>query len=55
MIGDRKHDVEGGNTVGMETLGVLYGYGSLEELTQEGAVDTAATPSDVVTKIMRLE
>ena len=55
MIGDRKHDVEGGNTVGMETLGVLYGYGSLEELTREGAVDTAATPSDVVTKIMRLE
>lgn len=55
MIGDRKHDVEGGNTVGMETLGVLYGYGSPEELTEEGAAGLAETPADVITKILCLE
>ena len=52
MIGDRRHDVEGGNEVGMETLGVLYGYGSREELISAGAVDTAKTPSEVVSKIL---
>lgn len=52
MIGDRKHDVEGGNEVGMETLGVLYGYGSREELMSAGAFDTAQTPSEVVSKIL---
>lgn len=52
MIGDRKHDVEGGNELGMETLGVLYGYGSREELMFAGAIDTAKTPLDVVSKIL---
>lgn len=52
MVGDRKHDVEGGNELGMETLGVLYGYGSYEELMSAGAVDTARTPDEVVLKIL---
>lgn len=55
MIGDRLHDVEGANELGMETLGVLYGYGSYEELMNAGAVDTAETPADVVAKILRVE
>ena len=55
MIGDRLHDVEGASELGMETLGVLYGYGSREELMNAGAIDMAATPSDVVTKILRFE
>ena len=52
MIGDRKHDVEGGNELGMETLGVLYGYGSQEELISAGAIDTAKTPDEVVSKVL---
>ncbi|WLR57752.1 HAD family hydrolase [Mesobacillus subterraneus] len=32
MIGDRKHDIVGANHNGIDSIGVLYGYGSLEEL-----------------------
>lgn len=37
MIGDRKHDIEGAAACGVESVGVLYGYGSREELTAAGA------------------
>ena len=37
MIGDRKHDMEGAAACGVESVGVLYGYGSREELTAAGA------------------
>lgn len=37
MIGDRKFDVAGAHEVGMECIGVLYGYGSREELISAGA------------------
>jgi phosphoglycolate phosphatase len=33
MIGDRKHDIIGGKNNSMKTIGVTYGYGSLEELS----------------------
>jgi len=32
MIGDRKHDMIGAKNNSMKTIGVTYGYGSLEEL-----------------------
>lgn len=32
MIGDRHHDIEGARKMGLESVGVLYGYGSMEEL-----------------------
>ncbi|MDE7253187.1 MAG: HAD hydrolase-like protein [Acetatifactor sp.] len=32
MIGDRKFDVEGARVLGVESVGVTYGYGSMEEL-----------------------
>jgi phosphoglycolate phosphatase len=37
MIGDTKYDILGARALGMESIGVLYGYGSLEELTAAGA------------------
>ena len=37
MIGDRKYDVEAGRKFGFSTVGVLYGYGSREELEAAGA------------------
>lgn len=37
MIGDRKHDVLGAKEVGMEAIGVLYGYGDRQELEGAGA------------------
>ena len=44
MVGDRKHDVIGARENGIPCIGVLYGYGSREELTEAGA---AALVADV--------
>lgn len=51
MIGDREHDVLGGQAHGLNTVGVLFGYGSREELERAGATYIAATPADI-TKII---
>lgn len=37
MIGDRKHDIEGAKNNGIDSIGVLFGYGDREELEQAGA------------------
>lgn len=37
MIGDRKFDVEGAKALGIESVGVTYGYGSMEELKEAKA------------------
>lgn len=37
MIGDRKHDALGAGKVGIDSIGVLFGYGSSEELKEAGA------------------
>ena len=42
MVGDRKHDVLGARENGLPCIGVLYGYGSREELTAAGAAALAA-------------
>ena len=47
MVGDRSHDCLGAAHFGMDCIGVLYGYGSREELTDAGAKYIAETPKDV--------
>lgn len=37
MIGDRSHDVRGARANGLRSIGVLWGYGSHDELTEAGA------------------
>lgn len=37
MIGDRKHDILGAKKNGIKSCGVLFGYGSKEELENSGA------------------
>lgn len=37
MVGDREHDIVGARQAGVESVGVLYGYGSYEELSASGA------------------
>ena len=48
MVGDRCHDVKGAALFGIQTIGVLYGYGSKEELLQAGAIALAETPADLL-------
>jgi phosphoglycolate phosphatase len=47
MVGDREFDVKGGRAAGVHTVGVSYGYGSLEELTRAGAEAIADSPAAV--------
>ena len=41
MIGDREHDVNAATRNGMRTVGVTWGYGSIDELTAAGAARSA--------------
>ncbi len=47
MVGDRRYDVAGGKHVGFDTVGVLYGYGSEDELIGAGCDFTADSPYDL--------
>ncbi len=48
MIGDRQHDIIGGHAVGLEAIGVLWGYGSREEFETYGADIIVETPAELV-------
>lgn len=48
MIGDRHHDINGAKANGIASLGVLFGYGSLEELRMAGADYIAEEANDIL-------
>jgi len=45
MVGDRHHDVHGAREHGIDTIGVLWGYGDADELTEAGAIALIDEPS----------
>jgi phosphoglycolate phosphatase len=47
MVGDRKFDVLGAKTCGLPCVGVLYGYGSREELVSAGAACIAESVAEL--------
>lgn len=47
MVGDRKHDIIGAKACGLDSCGVLWGFGDREELTAAGADYIAAAPTDI--------
>lgn len=47
MVGDRENDVRGARENGLPCIGVLYGYGSREELVKAGAAQIAATVEEL--------
>ena len=54
MIGDRRHDIEGAALASVpSTVGVLWGFGSLEELSAAGAEHVVATPAELVTVLLQ--
>ena len=53
MIGDRRHDIIGAIKSGIHSIGVLYGYGSREELEKAGAEMLAVTPADIPELILK--
>lgn len=48
MVGDREHDIIGAKENGLESIGVLLGYGSREELEEAGADQIAADAGELL-------
>jgi len=53
MVGDREHDIIGANKNGIDSIGVLFGYGNREELENAGATYIAKTVCDIEKLILR--
>ena len=53
MVGDRRHDIYGAHANGLEAIGVLYGYGSREELSAAGADFLAADLDELKTALLQ--
>ncbi|WP_181189374.1 HAD hydrolase-like protein [Bombilactobacillus bombi] len=51
MVGDRDTDVIGAAANDVATIGVLYGFGTQEELQQAGVIATIEQPLDLLTQI----
>lgn len=54
MVGDREHDVLGAREVGMDCVGVLYGYGSRQELESSRAAHLAETVEELRSFLLTL-
>ena len=54
MIGDRKFDILGARENGIDSIGVLYGYGSRAELEEAQATYIAEEPEDVLIPALEL-
>lgn len=53
MAGDREYDILGAKTAGIDSIGVLFGYGSRKELETAGATYLAESVEDVGNIICR--
>ena len=52
MIGDREHDIIGAKENNIKSIGVLYGYGDVVELTQARAEYIAKTPKEILNIVL---
>ena len=48
MIGDREHDILGAKQIGIDSIGVLYGYGDRAEHEKAGATYIAEKVEDIL-------
>jgi phosphoglycolate phosphatase len=54
MVGDRRYDISGAHTVGMRGLGVLWGYGTRDELETAGADQLVDSPADLARTVLSM-
>jgi phosphoglycolate phosphatase len=52
MVGDRKHDIIGAAKNKIRSIGVLWGYGSVDELQSAGATTIVQYPDDLLTILL---
>ena len=53
MIGDRRQDVLGAHKTGLKCMGILWGFGSIEELTEAVADFIAETPEKAADMLLK--
>ena len=54
MVGDRRYDISGAHAVGMRGLGVLWGYGTRDELETAGADRLVDSPADLACAVLSM-
>src|SRR5439155_5208088 len=54
MVGDRRHDISGAHAVGMRGLGVLWGYGTRDELESAGADQLVESTVDLACTVLAM-
>lgn len=54
MVGDRRYDISGAHSVGMRGLGVLWGFGTRDELETAGADQLVAAPADLAATVFSM-
>ena len=53
MVGDRLHDIEGAKKNGLKSCGVLFGYGSRQELEEAGADYIVMSVNDLLDVVIK--
>jgi phosphoglycolate phosphatase len=54
MVGDRRYDISGAHAVGMRGVGVLWGYGSRDELEMAGADRLVESAADLAPAVLSM-
>lgn len=54
MVGDRRYDISGAHAVGMHGLGVLWGYGTRDELETAGADQLVGSTTDLARTVLSM-
>lgn len=54
MVGDRRYDISGAHAVGMRGLGVLWGYGTRDELETAGADALVDSPAHLARTVLSM-
>jgi phosphoglycolate phosphatase len=54
MVGDRRFDISGAHSVGMRGLGVLWGYGTQDELLAAGADQLVDSPANLAGTVLSM-
>ena len=54
MVGDRRYDISGAHAVGMRGLGVLWGYGTRDELEGAGADQLVESTVDLACTVLAM-
>ena len=54
MVGDRRHDISGAHAVGMRGLGVLWGYGTRDELEIASADQLVESTADLARTVVSM-